>query len=115
MFKTVIPSKIFEAMGMGLPVLLVAPEGEASAIVRREGVGPVVPGLGSRSSSRSRSRRLARSSGRADHAWRGQVSRRLRATAVSVEARDVLAACRAVLDGTVAANAEPRETRRRVS
>jgi colanic acid biosynthesis glycosyl transferase WcaI len=42
-FKTVIPSKIFEAMAMGLPILLVAPEGEASVIVRREDVGPVVP------------------------------------------------------------------------
>lgn len=32
-FETVIPSKIFEAMGMGLPVLLAAPKGEASEIV----------------------------------------------------------------------------------
>jgi glycosyltransferase involved in cell wall biosynthesis len=39
LFQTVIPSKIFEAMGMGLPILLVAPEGEASRIVRREEVG----------------------------------------------------------------------------
>lgn len=39
LFQTVIPSKIFEAMGMGVPVLLAAPEGEASEIVEREGVG----------------------------------------------------------------------------
>jgi glycosyltransferase involved in cell wall biosynthesis len=43
LFRTVIPSKIFEAMGMGLPILLVAPEGEASQIVRREKVGLCVP------------------------------------------------------------------------
>jgi glycosyltransferase involved in cell wall biosynthesis len=43
LFRTVIPSKIFEAMGMGLPILLVAPEGEASQIVRREEVGLCVP------------------------------------------------------------------------
>ena len=30
-------------MGMGLPILLVAPEGEASHIVRREEVGLCVP------------------------------------------------------------------------
>ena len=43
LFRTVIPSKIFEAMGMGLPILLVAPEGEASHIVRREEIGLCVP------------------------------------------------------------------------
>jgi colanic acid biosynthesis glycosyl transferase WcaI len=43
LFKTVIPSKIFEAMGMGLPILLVAPEGEASKIVVNDNVGTWVP------------------------------------------------------------------------
>ena len=43
LFRTVIPSKIFEAMGMGLPILLVAPGGEASHIVRREEVGLCIP------------------------------------------------------------------------
>ncbi len=38
-FAEVIPSKIFEAMGMGLPILLAAPAGEASAIVTKEEVG----------------------------------------------------------------------------
>lgn len=38
-FRTVIPSKIFEAMASGKPVLLAAPEGEASELVLREGVG----------------------------------------------------------------------------
>jgi glycosyltransferase involved in cell wall biosynthesis len=41
-FSTVIPSKIFEAMGMGLPILLAAPKGEASAIIEREHAGIVV-------------------------------------------------------------------------
>jgi len=39
LFETVIPSKIFEAMGMGLPIVLCAPKGEASRIVLGEGVG----------------------------------------------------------------------------
>jgi glycosyltransferase involved in cell wall biosynthesis len=38
-FAEVIPSKIFEAMGMGLPLLLVAPEGEASRIVETDRAG----------------------------------------------------------------------------
>jgi len=42
-FADVIPSKIFEAMGMGLPLLLVAPEGEATAIVKRDSAGLCVP------------------------------------------------------------------------
>jgi colanic acid biosynthesis glycosyl transferase WcaI len=39
----VIPSKMFEAMAMGLPLLLVSPEGEASNIVNREQTGVWVP------------------------------------------------------------------------
>lgn len=42
-FAEVIPSKIFEAMGMGLPLLLVAPEGEASRIVLADRAGLYVP------------------------------------------------------------------------
>jgi glycosyltransferase involved in cell wall biosynthesis len=42
-FAGVIPSKIFEAMGMGLPILLVAPAGEASEIVIGEHAGYWVP------------------------------------------------------------------------
>jgi colanic acid biosynthesis glycosyl transferase WcaI len=38
-FAEVIPSKIFEAMGMGLPILMAAPAGEASAIITDEEVG----------------------------------------------------------------------------
>lgn len=38
-FATVIPSKIFEAMGMGVPILLAAPRGEASEIVVEQGAG----------------------------------------------------------------------------
>ena len=42
-FAGVIPSKIFEAMGMGRPVLLAAPEGEASRIVEGDGAGLCIP------------------------------------------------------------------------
>jgi colanic acid biosynthesis glycosyl transferase WcaI len=42
-FETVIPSKIFEAMGMGKPVLLASPDGEAADIVRSTGCGVWVP------------------------------------------------------------------------
>jgi len=42
-FAGVIPSKLFEAMGMGLPVLLAAPAGEASRIVEKEDIGICVP------------------------------------------------------------------------
>jgi glycosyltransferase involved in cell wall biosynthesis len=42
-FRTVIPSKIFECMGMGIPVLMSLPEGEATAIVRETGCGLCVP------------------------------------------------------------------------
>ncbi|HEY1070140.1 MAG TPA: glycosyltransferase family 4 protein [Thermomonas sp.] len=42
-FATVIPSKIFESMGMGVPILMSLPEGEATAIVRRTCSGVCVP------------------------------------------------------------------------
>lgn len=41
-FAEVLPSKIFEAMAMGLPILLVSPEGEASELMRSHGAGPWV-------------------------------------------------------------------------
>lgn len=43
LFGTVVPSKLFEAMGMELPIVLVAPKGEASQIVLQEQVGIHVP------------------------------------------------------------------------
>jgi len=42
LFETVIPSKMFEAMGMATPILIACPEGEASGIVRDHGAGRVV-------------------------------------------------------------------------
>ena len=42
LFRTVIPSKIFEAMGMGLPMIIGVPEGESTGIVRDAGAGIVV-------------------------------------------------------------------------
>lgn len=38
-FSTVIPSKIFEAVGMGIPILASLPPGEATEIIRDSGVG----------------------------------------------------------------------------
>ncbi len=42
-FAEVIPSKIFEAMAMGLPIVIAAPDGEATRIVEEAGAGLVVP------------------------------------------------------------------------
>lgn len=42
-FAEVIPSKIFEAMAMGLPLLLVSPAGEASQILDADGGGLWIP------------------------------------------------------------------------
>jgi glycosyltransferase involved in cell wall biosynthesis len=41
-FAEVIPSKIFEAMAMGLPILFAAPAGEATDLVNRHGAGLTV-------------------------------------------------------------------------
>jgi putative colanic acid biosynthesis glycosyltransferase WcaI len=43
LFKSVIPSKIFESMGMGLPILFSLPEGEATQIIRESKSGMVIP------------------------------------------------------------------------
>ena len=43
LFTTVIPSKVFEAMAMGAPVLMSVPEGEATALVRDSACGVLVP------------------------------------------------------------------------
>ncbi|CCQ75455.1 glycosyltransferase family 4 protein [Magnetospira sp. QH-2] len=42
-FAEVIPSKMFEAMGMGLPILMALPRGEASEILEADGAGIWVP------------------------------------------------------------------------
>jgi glycosyltransferase involved in cell wall biosynthesis len=42
-FSEVIPSKIFEAMAMGLPILLAVPDGEARGIVEGHAAGIWVP------------------------------------------------------------------------
>lgn len=42
-FSTVIPSKIFESMGMGVPILMSLPEGEATGIIRSTGTGICIP------------------------------------------------------------------------
>lgn len=42
LFRTVIPSKIFECMGMGIPTIMSVPEGEATEIIKKTGSGLVV-------------------------------------------------------------------------
>lgn len=42
-FRTVIPSKIFEAMAMGLPILMSLPAGEATGIIDSNEAGLTVP------------------------------------------------------------------------
>lgn len=42
LFSSVIPSKIFESMGMGVPILISLPEGEATRLVRDCGAGVCV-------------------------------------------------------------------------
>ena len=43
LFKQVIPSKIFESMGAGLPMIISVPEGEATRIVTGDGAGLTCP------------------------------------------------------------------------
>jgi glycosyltransferase involved in cell wall biosynthesis len=43
LFTQVIPSKIFESMGMGLPMVIACPQGEATEIIESTGAGVVVP------------------------------------------------------------------------
>ena len=43
LFGTVLPSKMFEAMGMGIPILMSLPEGEATRLLRDTGAGVTVP------------------------------------------------------------------------
>ena len=43
LFASVIPSKIFESMGMGLPIILSLPIGEASGMIQKSGAGVVIP------------------------------------------------------------------------
>lgn len=42
LFTKVIPSKIFESMGMGLPMIIASPEGEATEIIKTTASGVVV-------------------------------------------------------------------------
>lgn len=42
-FRTVIPSKIFECFGMGVPILYAGPDSEGAQIIRDAGAGVVLP------------------------------------------------------------------------
>lgn len=43
LFETVIPSKIFESMGMGIPIVISAPKGEATGIIEDSQSGLIIP------------------------------------------------------------------------
>jgi glycosyltransferase involved in cell wall biosynthesis len=43
LFAQVIPTKLFESMGMGIPVIMALPEGEATSLVNNYGCGVVIP------------------------------------------------------------------------
>ncbi len=43
LFRTVIPSKIFESMGAGLPILISVPKGEATEIIEKTNSGIILP------------------------------------------------------------------------
>jgi len=42
LFSTVIPSKIFESMAMGLPIIISVPEGESTQMIRNQKAGLVI-------------------------------------------------------------------------
>lgn len=42
-FTTVLPGKLFEGMAKGLPMVIIAPEGEATEFVRKNGLGVSLP------------------------------------------------------------------------
>jgi len=43
LFSSVLPSKLFESMGMGVPVVVAVPRGEATAIVKKYNCGIIIP------------------------------------------------------------------------
>ena len=43
LFSKVIPSKIYESMAMGLPIIISVPEGESTQIIRTQKAGLVIP------------------------------------------------------------------------
>lgn len=96
-FAGVIPSKIFEAMGMGLPVLLAGPEGEASRILAGDGAGLHVPPEDPQALADATLRL------RDDHELRARLARASRAAAPrhtrERQARDMLRVLEMVVDG----------------
>jgi colanic acid biosynthesis glycosyl transferase WcaI len=75
-FSEVIPSKMFEAMAMGLPILLAAPTGEASGILAEDGAGLWVPAGDPTALAEAVSTLLADADGRAGFAARSLVASR---------------------------------------
>ena len=94
-FAGVIPSKIFEAMGMGLPVLFAGPRGEASDIIDAAGAGLVVspenPGdLAQAAISLSENKAARNAAAKKSHAAADQYSRETQARAMMDVLEDVV-------------------------
>lgn len=70
-FAEVIPSKMFEAMGMGCPLLVVSPPGEAQAILENSDAGVWVPAADPRALADAVRHLAADSAGRVAFARRG--------------------------------------------
>ena len=93
LFATVIPSKMFESMGMGIPILHGVP-GESADMVEREGVGIVFP------SGNAEALHAALSSLVNDAAQCDELKKRCIAAAPSYDRKILAAAMLKILTGT---------------
>lgn len=100
-FETVIPSKIFEAMAVGLPSLYVAPKGDGSAIVEQHRAGIVVPPMNADALAES-VRNLA-----SDHALRAELAEGARGAATLYSRSRQADATLAVLERAVSEASGP--------
>ncbi len=104
-FKTVIPSKMFEAMAHAKPILLAAPYGEAAKILENAGAGVWVPAAQPEALAEAVSK-LASDPGRC-HAY-GETSRQSAPNfSREGQARDMIDVLELILDGKDAHAAEP--------
>jgi glycosyltransferase involved in cell wall biosynthesis len=103
LFETVIPSKLFECMAMGLPVLH-GVKGESAGIVERDGAGLVFE-PGDAMALKTALERLA-----ADPDARAAIARRARAAAANYDRRALAAAMLRMLESVARTGALPAVT-----